>query len=302
MARTDRAATERRNPRSRDLDRMTSLETVRFINEEDRKIASVISKEAKRIAWIVDNVVKALREDGRVFYVGAGTSGRLGVLDATEVPSTFGLPRTAFQGIIAGGWRALRRSIEGAEDDRNAAEAQLERTGFCKRDILIGLSASGRTPFVLAAMRKAGRIGARCYGITCNPSSEMARVTDVIVTLRVGPEVLAGSSRMKCGTAQKMVLNIISTASMIRLGRAQRGLMTHVQPRSQKLQRRAVRIISEVAEVDLASAEKALARAKGDVKTAALMLRLGVSAKRGKEIILNSRRTAERIHSLIQAR
>lgn len=285
MTRMDLEATERRNPKSKSIHKMTSLEIVRLINEEDRKVPFAVSKEERRIARIVDAVTNALKSGGRVFYVGAGTSGRLGVLDAAEMPPTFGLSATKFQGIVAGGWRALRRSIEGAEDNEEAAPRELGKRGICGKDVLIGLSASGRTPFVLAAMRAARRIGAKRFGITCNPKSQVARLADETIVLRVGPEVIAGSSRMKCGTAQKMVLNTISTASMIRLGKAWKGLMIDLQPRSMKLQRRAVSIVSEVANVDYASASMALKEAEGNVRLAIVMLRSSLSTRMAKRIL-----------------
>lgn len=264
---------------------MTSLEIVRLMREEDQKVPFAVSREARRIARIADAVVEALKTGGRVFYVGAGTSGRLGVLDATEMPPTFGLSATRFQGIIAGGKRALKRSIEGAEDDEESAERELKRRGFCKKDTLIGLSASGRTPFVLAAMQNARRIGAKCFGITCNPIAKMTDLADETVVLRVGPELIAGSSRMKCGTAQKMVLNMISTASMIRLGKVWKGLMIDLEAKSEKLERRAVRIVSEISKIDYASAKDAYEQAGGNVRLAIVMLISGCSIYRARKIL-----------------
>lgn len=300
MAPTGIEATERRNPKSKEIHKMTSLQIVRLINKEDRKVPLAVSEEATRIARIVDAVTNGLKSGGRVFYVGAGTSGRLGVLDAAEMPPTFGLSATKFQGIVAGGWSALRKSIEGAEDDEEAARKELDRRGICSKDILIGLSASGRTPFVLAAMRAAQRIGAKRFGITCNPKSEMACLADETIILRVGPEIIAGSSRMKCGTAQKMVLNMISTASMVRLGRAWEGLMVNLEARSRKLQKRAMRIVSEVARVDHLSAKKALDDANGNVRLAIVMLRRGVSVRKARKILANTEADIEKIVSSSQ--
>jgi N-acetylmuramic acid 6-phosphate etherase len=258
---------------------MTSLEIVRLINREDQKVARAVAKEANRIARIIDEIVERLRLGGRVFYVGAGTSGRLGVLDATEMPPTFGVSSKTFQGIIAGGWKALRMSIERAEDDQLFVGRELKRRGFCERDVLIGLSASGKTPFVLAAMRAARQIGGRCFGITCNQSSRMASLAHETVVLRVGPEAVAGSSRMKCGTGQKMVLNMISTGSMIRLGRVYEGLMIDMQSKSRKLKRRAALIISEIARVDKATAERALRKARGSIRLGILSLGSDISTE-----------------------
>lgn len=279
MSQRNLESTEQRNPRSMHIDTMTSLEIVHLINREDQKVARAVAKEANRIARIIDQVVEALKLGGRVFYVGAGTSGRLGVLDATEMPPTFGVSSKTFQGVIAGGWRALRMSIERAEDDQLSVGGELKRRGLCESDVLIGLSASGKTPFVLAAMRVAKQIGAKCFGITCNQNHKMASLANETVVLRVGPEAVAGSSRMKCGTGQKMVLNMISTGSMIRLGRVYEGLMIDMQPKSRKLRGRAVLIISEIARVDKATAERALRKARGNIRRAILSLGSGIVNK-----------------------
>jgi len=283
--------TERRNLKSKGIDNMSSLEMAHLINEEDYRVPLAVSKEVRRIARIVDRVSESLQANGRVIYVGAGTSGRLGILDATEIPPTYGIPATRFQGIIAGGQRAVRRSIEGAEDDEESAQRELRRIGFCKKDVLIGLSASGKTPFVLAAMRMAKKIGAKCFGITCNPNHKMGQLAREIVVLMVGPEVVAGSSRMKCGSAQKMVLNTISTAAMIRLGRVWGGLMIGLQPKSKKLQRRAIRIVSELAGVDNGAAKKVLVEARGNIRVAILSLRLGISVEKAEKVLRRTEKT-----------
>jgi len=277
--------TERSNPKSTDIDRKSTLEIVRIINNEDRKVPDVVTRELGNIAKIVDAVVGALRTGGRVFYVGAGTSGRLGVLDASEMPPTFGVPLSTFQGIIAGGSVALRRSVEAAEDDEESAVHELRRRGFSRSDVLIGLSASGRAPFVLAASKEAKRIGARVFGVTCNAKSSLSRIADRTVVLHVGPEIIAGSSRMKCGTAQKMVLNMISTASMVRLGKVHRNIMIGLQPRSRKLRARAVRIISQIAEVKPDVAREMLGQSDGDIRCAIVMARHGVSRRRAKSLL-----------------
>jgi len=277
--------TELSNPRSADIDRKSTLEIVRIINDEDGKIPDAVTRELGNIAKIIDSVVDALRAGGRVFYVGAGTSGRLGVLDASEMPPTFGVSPSMFQGIVAGGSVALRRSIEAAEDDEESAAHELARRGFSCSDVLIGLSASGRGSFVLAASKEAKRIGARVFGVTCNAKSPLSRIADRTVTLRVGPEVIAGSSRMKCGTAQKMVLNMISTASMVKLGKVHRNIMIGLQPRSRKLRARAVRIISQIAEVKSDVARKMLDESGGDIRCAIVMARHGVSRRRAKSLL-----------------
>ena len=292
--------TERSNPKSTDIDRKSTLEIVRIINDEDRKVPIVISRELRKIAEIVDAMVGALRTGGRVFYVGAGTSGRLGVLDASEMPPTFGVPPLMFQGIIAGGPVALRRSVEAAEDNEESAVHELKRRGFSRGDVLIGLSASGRAPFVLAASKEAKRIGVRVFGVTCNARSPLSRIADRTVVLRVGPEIIAGSSRMKCGTAQKMVLNMISTASMVRLGKVHRNIMVGLQPKSRKLRARAVRIISQIAEVKSDVAKEFLWKSGGDVRCAIVMARHGLSRRRAKSLLRRTGGDPDKVDGIIK--
>jgi len=292
--------TERSNPKSTDIDRKSTLEIVRIISDEDRKVPDVIARDLRKIAEIVDAVVEALRTGGRVFYVGAGTSGRLGVLDASEMPPTFGVPPSMFQGIIAGGPVALRRSVEAAEDNEESAVHELKRRGFSRGDVLIGLSASGRAPFVLAASKEAKRIGARVFAVTCNAKSPVSRIADCTVVLRVGPEIIAGSSRMKCGTAQKMVLNMISTASMVRLGKAHRNVMVGLQPKSRKLRARAVRIISQIAEVKSDVAKEMLGQSGGDIRCAIVMARHEVSRRRAKSLLRRAGGDLDKVDSVIK--
>jgi len=292
--------TERSNPKSIDIDRKSTLEIVRIINDEDRKVPDVITRELRRIAEIVDAVVGALRTGGRVFYVGAGTSGRLGVLDASEMPPTFDVPPLMFQGIIAGGPVALRRSVEAAEDNEESAVHELKRRGFSRGDVLIGLSASGRAPFVLAASKEAKRIGARVFGVTCNAKSPLSRIADRTVVLRVGPEIIAGSSRMKCGTAQKLVLNMISTASMVRLSKVHRNIMVGLQPKSRKLRARAVRIISQIAEVKSDVAKELLWKSGGDVRCAIVMARHGLSRRRARSLLRRAGGDPDKVDGMIK--
>lgn len=292
--------TERSNPKSIDIDRKSTLEIVRTINNEDRKVPDVVARELGNIAKIVDAVVDAFRTRGRVFYVGAGTSGRLGVLDASEMPPTFGVPPSMFQGIIAGGPVALRRSVEAAEDSEESAVHELKRRGFSCGDVLIGLSASGRAPFVLAASREAKRIGARVFGVTCNTGSALSRIADRTVVLRVGPEIIAGSSRMKCGTAQKMVLNMISTASMVRLGKVHGNIMVGLQPKSRKLRARAVRIISQIAEVKSDVAREILGQSDGDIRCAIVMAKHGISKRRAKSLLRRAGGDPDKVDGMIK--
>ncbi len=272
------ALTEARNPATAAIDTLSSLEIVRLINEEDDRVAGAVRRELPRIAQAVDLIVERLRRGGRLFYFGAGTSGRLGVLDASEMPPTFGVPPDLVQGFIAGGDAALRRSAEAAEDDAEAGARAVRRAGVSAADAVVGITASGGAPWVLGAVAEARRRGAATIGLTCNPASPLARAVEVVIAPLVGPEVIAGSSRMKAGTAQKMVLNMLSTATMIRLGKVYGNLMVDVQPSNAKLRRRAVRILQEAAGVDEETAHRALEATGYEVKPALVMLLAGVDA------------------------
>lgn len=272
------ALTEARNPATAAIDTLSSLEIVRLINEEDDRVAGAVRRELPRIAQAVDLIVERLRRGGRLFYFGAGTSGRLGVLDASEMPPTFGVPPDLVQGFIAGGDAALRRSAEAAEDDAEAGAQTVRRAGVSAADAVVGITASGGAPWVLGAVAEARRRGAATIGLTCNPASPLARAVEVVIAPLVGPEVIAGSSRMKAGTAQKMVLNMLSTATMIRLGKVYGNLMVDVQPSNAKLRRRAVRILQEAAGVDEETAHRALEATGYEVKPALVMLLAGVDA------------------------
>ncbi len=268
--------TEQGNPASERIDALGTEEILRIINREDRKVADAVAAEIPNITRAVEAVVAVLRAGGRLFYAGAGTSGRLGVLDAAECPPTFNVPPDMVQGIIAGGERALTRASEASEDDPGAGASGLAARGFTSKDILVGIAASGRTPYVLGAVRFARREGARTVGICCTPGSELAAAVDIPITLLTGPEIVAGSTRLKAGTATKLVLNMLSTASMIRLGYVYGNLMVNVQPRSAKLRDRAERIVGKAAGVPRERAAELLDEAGGEVKTAILMGRLGV--------------------------
>jgi N-acetylmuramic acid 6-phosphate etherase len=271
--------TEEDNPRTAAIDTLSSLEIVRLINNEDARVAEAVRRELPQIARAVDLIVERLRRGGRLLYFGAGTSGRLGVLDASEMPPTFGVSPALVQGYIAGGDSALRRSSEGAEDDEEAGAQCARRAGIGLYDVALGIAASGSTPWVLGALRAARATGAAIVTLTCAPGSVLAKMGDISLVLVVGPEVIAGSSRMKAGTAQKMVLNMLSTATMIRLGKVYGNLMIDLHPTNAKLRRRARRILQQVAGVDAARAERALAQADGQVKTALVTLLAGVGVK-----------------------
>jgi N-acetylmuramic acid 6-phosphate etherase len=271
-----RLVTEQRNPRSRRLDRLTTSQALRLMNREDQRVPRAVGREIPRIAKAVDLIVERLLRGGRLFYVGAGTSGRLGVLDAAECPPTFGTPRTLVQGIIAGGRRALVRSIEGAEDDARAAAAALRKRRVGPEDVVVGIMASRRTPYALGAIAYGRRVGAATIAVTANPAGGGRMACDVVIAPRVGPEVLTGSTRLKAGTAQKLVLNMLSTATMIRLGKVYENLMVDLRTASRKLEERTKRVLMHAAEVRYEETARALRRAGGSLKVAIVMRRAGV--------------------------
>lgn len=273
----DPRLTEARNPRTARIDRAGTREVVDLIQAEDRTVPDAVAAEAEAVADVVDDVAPRLRRGGRLFYVGAGTSGRLGVLDAAECPPTFGTEPELVQGIIAGGREALVRSKEGAEDDRGAGRSAVRDAGVGERDFVLGIATSGTTPFVHAALEEADDRGAGTGFLSCTPPPEAARrAADHLVTPLVGPEVVAGSTRMKAGTATKLVLNTLSTAVMIRLGKVYGNLMVDLRAVSRKLVHRSVRIVRRVTGADEATAREALVGAGGSAKTAIAMLELDV--------------------------
>jgi N-acetylmuramic acid 6-phosphate etherase len=273
------ARTEQRNPRSRGLDRKSTLEILRALNREDARVALAVRRELPKIARAVDAIVKALGSGGRLFYIGAGTSGRLAVLDAAECPPTFGTPPRMVQAIIAGGARALRHASEGAEDSAADGARDLRRAGLTTNDVVVGIAASGTTPYVLGALAYARRLGAVTVGVTANPRSAVARNAQIGVAPDTGPEAVSGSTRLKAGTAQKLVLNLLSTASMVRLGRVYENWMVHVALTNQKLRRRGVRILQEATGASASAAEHAVRQAGNDLAAALVMLKAGASAK-----------------------
>lgn len=281
----DRLLTEQVNPASRDIEARPTVEILRVINQEDQGVAGAVAAEIPRVADTVDRLVGRIKAGGRLFYIGAGTSGRLGVLDAAECPPTFHLPSDLVQGIIAGGEPALAHATEASEDEPAAGKHDLLARGFTARDALVGIAASGRTPYVLGAVAAARELGALTIGISCTPDSELSRAVEIPITPLVGPEVIAGSTRMKAGTATKLVLNMISTAVMIRLGYVYGNLMVNVEPKNSKLEDRARRIIAEAAAVSYETAGELLQKAGGSVKVAIVMARLVVD-RAGAEALL----------------
>jgi N-acetylmuramic acid 6-phosphate etherase len=267
--------TEARNPASEHIDQLSTVEMLRLINEEDAKVADTVAAELPHIANAVDAIADRFERGGRLFYIGAGTSGRLGVLDASECPPTFSVPPSLFQGIIAGGDSALRNSSEASEDSPEQGAADLIARAFTQHDALIGIAASGRTPYVVGALRHARKLGALTISLTCVPDSEMTAIADIAITPVTGPEILTGSTRLKAGTATKLVLNMISTAVMVRAGAVYGNLMVNVQTTNAKLIDRAQRIIAAATGVDQAAAAKLLAEG-GTVKAAIVMQKLSV--------------------------
>jgi len=272
----DKLLTEQINPASEGIDALPAARILEIINAEDRKVADAVAREIPAIARAVDAIVDAMRAGGRLFYIGAGTSGRLGVLDAAECPPTFSAPPDLVQGIIAGGEAALARATEATEDDPAIGARDLLARGFTSRDVLVGIATSGRTPYVLGAIAEARRIGALTAGISCTPDSDLAHAVDIAITPLVGPEILAGSTRMKAGTATKLVLNMITTAVFIRLGYVYGNLMVNVQPKNSKLRDRARRIIAQAVGASPEAAADLLAAAGDSVRVAIIMGKLGV--------------------------
>ena len=271
-------ATEQRNPRTADIDKLSTLDMVRLINSEDKKVADAVELVCPQIARAVDLIAERLTAGGRLIYVGCGTSGRLGILDAVECPPTYSTPPEMVQGLIAGGYPAIFKAVEGAEDDRTLGEADLKKIGFTSGDVLVGIAASGRTPYVLGAMAYARSLGANTGAVTCGPGSAVDAAADVGIAPMPGPEVVTGSTRMKSGTAQKMVLNMLSTGAMIRMGKVFGNLMVDVKPSNEKLICRCQTIVREATGASDAEAVAALESCGYRCKTAIVMLLCGVDA------------------------
>lgn len=277
--------TEMQNERTLHIDKASTLEMVRIMNEEDHVVPAAISRKLVEIAAAVDCIAERLQHDGRMFYIGAGTSGRLGVLDASECPPTFNVSPTLVQGIIAGGDKALRQSVESNEDDESAGAALLDMYGIGDRDVIVGIAASGNTPFVLGAISAAKERGVKTVGVCCNSNCAMVRLVDYPIVIEVGPEVIQGSTRLKAGTAQKLVLNMLSTCSMIKLGKVYGNMMADMQPNNHKLRERAKRIIMQTTNVDCEKAERYLAESNYNIKCAIIMIEQDVSAEAANEIL-----------------
>lgn len=271
--------TEERNPRTRGLDKKSTLGILRVLNGEDARVASAVRRQLPKIAQAVDAIVESFRNKGRLFYVGAGTSGRLAVLDAAEWPPTFRTPPKMVQALIAGGSRAVRGAVEGAEDSPKNGARDLAKAGLRRGDVVIGLAASGTTPYVLGALQFAKKRGAVTVGITSNPQSSLAHAVDIAIAPETGQEAIAGSTRLKAGTAQKMVLNLLSTASMVRLGRVYENWMVYVALTNQKLRHRGTRILEEASGAGVSNAQRALRQAQHDLPVALVMLKTGSNVR-----------------------
>jgi N-acetylmuramic acid 6-phosphate etherase len=274
---------EHRNAASRNLDRMTAKEIVRLMSREDRKVAVAVNRELPAIARAVDAIVSSIRNDGRLIYVGAGSSGRMAVLDAAECPPTFGTSPKLVRALIAGGRPAVTGAVEGAEDSQENAERDLRAIKLTSRDIVVGITASGTTPYVLAALKYARKRRATTAAITVNSNIPVAGLANILIAPKVGPEILTGSTRLKAGTAQKMVLNMLSTAAMARLGHVYENLMIDVKPSNRKVSDRIVRILAEASGKSVSASEHALRQTGHNLRLALVMLKLGASAPEAKK-------------------
>lgn len=267
---------EQRNPDTMDIDLLPSLEILKRINQQDKLVPCAVEKVLPEIALAVDKISEAFRQGGRLIYIGAGSGGRLGILDASECPPTFGVDQQMVIGVIAGGPEALRQAREGAEDAPEGAVTDLKRMGLNHKDVVVGIAASGRTPYVIGALRYADTLGATTIALSSNPDSDIAAVAQIAITPIVGPEALTGSTRLKSGSAQKLVLNMLSTAAMIRLGKCYQNLMVDMKASNEKLKARARRIVMQATDCDKAEASAVLEETEYEVKTAILMLLTGL--------------------------
>lgn len=272
-----RLVSEERNPRTMDIDLLPTVEVLRKINDEDKLVAHAVEQVIPEIAAAVDRTIAAFRQGGRLIYMGAGTSGRIGVLDASECPPTFSVPSTMVVGLIAGGYSALLKATEGAEDSQSKGAEALAEIDLTAKDVVVGIAASGRTPYVIGGLDYAKKIGATAVALSCNPQSAIAEIADIAISPVVGPEALTGSTRMKSGTAEKLVLNMLTTASMIGIGKTYENLMVDLKASNKKLVARAARIVMQATECTLEEAQAALAQTDNDVKLAILIVMTGMN-------------------------
>lgn len=281
----EKLLTEKRNPRSMALDQMSNLEIITLMNQEDYQVIETIKKNTESIDQVIEDVVAVFKNGGRLFYIGAGTSGRLGILDAVECVPTFSTSPEMVQGLIAGGVTALTEAVEGSEDSLSLAEADLRQVGLSEKDYVLGISASGRTPYVIGGLNYAKQVGAKTGALSCNSPAEISQYAEQRIELPVGPEVLTGSTRLKAGTAQKLVLNMISTISMIRLGKVFNNLMVDVKPTNKKLVERSKRIIMEATGVSAEVAEEYYHEADQNVKLAIMQILTGTDVATASKLL-----------------
>lgn len=281
-------STEMRNPRTNNLDQMSPEEILKIMNDEDSNVIEAVKEQIPQIAKAVEYIVKALKDGGRLIYLGAGTSGRIGLMDAVECPPTFGTDYEDVIGLIAGGSSAFIKAVEGAEDNREMAVEDLKKIQLRKKDVIVGLTASGRTPYVIGGINYANSVGSITISVSCNKNSSVSKVAEIPIEVDCGPEVLTGSTRLKAGTAQKMVCNMLSTVSMIRIGKVYKNLMVDLQLTNEKLVDRGIRIIMEATDCDYNTAKRYLDLAKGKPKIAIIMLLTGLSYNHANERLINS--------------
>lgn len=285
---------EQRNQETLNIDQVSTLELVNMLNREDKKVPIAIEKTLFEISQAIDEIVIAFSKGARLIYIGAGTSGRLGILDASECPPTFGVPDSMVIGLIAGGKEAIHKAVEGAEDSTTLAVDDLKNITLSKEDVLVGIAASGRTPYVIGALEYANTLGCTTIAVSCNPASPIAGIAKIAISPVVGPEVLTGSTRLKSGTAQKLVLNMLTTGAMIKFGKAYQNLMVDVEATNLKLVERQKVIVMQATECDRASAEKALHACNGHCKTAIVMILAQISADQARILL-------EQNHGFIRA-
>jgi N-acetylmuramic acid 6-phosphate etherase len=286
--------TEQANPNTTEIDRLPTLDALRIINREDKQVAGAVEKALPAIARAVDAIVERLERGGRLFYIGTGTSGRLGVLDAAECPPTFGVAPDLVQGVIAGGYDACHKAVEASEDDREAGAKDLQDRGVTADDAVVGIAASGRTPYTIGAVEYARKIGALTVCVTCNENTEIARAAEIPIEPIVGPEVIAGSTRLKSGTAQKLVLNMLSTMAMVRLGYVTGNRMTNLMARNTKLRERALGIVMAESGLDGETASGVLEDAGWDLRVAMVMIKANATREMAEDALKKSNYTISR--------
>ncbi|MCI0662219.1 MAG: N-acetylmuramic acid 6-phosphate etherase [Acidobacteria bacterium] len=293
--------TEQINANTAEIDRLSTLEALGIINSEDRKVADAVELVLPDVARAVEGIVERIKDGGRLYYVGTGTSGRLGVLDAAECPPTFGVSPQLVQGVIAGGYDACFRAVEASEDDREAGAEDMQARGITDKDVVVGIAASGRTPYTIGALEYAHSIGALTICITCNKETEIASVVEIPIEAVVGPEVIAGSTRLKAGTAQKMILNMISTMTMVRMGYVTGNRMTNLKPRNEKLRRRALEIVMHECALESRAAMELLASAKWDLRVALVMRKANVDRERAEDALMKADFTIAKAIEILSA-